>query len=43
MNHFKWVNFIIYEIDLKIAVKKEKQEEEEGGDYTLYIFNTQFP
>lgn len=41
MNHFKWVNFIIYEIDLKIAVKKEK--EEEGGEYTLFIFNTQFP
>lgn len=41
MNHFTWVNFIIYETELKTAVKKEK--EEEVGGYILYTFNTQFP
>lgn len=39
MNHFKWVNFIIYEIDLKIAVKKKRKKKKVVIHYTYSILN----
>lgn len=36
MNHFKWVSFIIFEIDLKITAKKKKRKKKEEVIYYTY-------